>query len=109
MKEVVAGLEGRTDKLYSDGLHVAGERYVLTKADDNRNLYARKVGPKMFHVVSFWEPLISYFFHVMKPHNCLQTLVIQTNAATTGKGRRCYCQDYTSYSHCSLRRWNDCW
>ena len=42
MQEVVAGLSGKTDKLYAEGLHVGGERYVLTKAED-RSLYARKV------------------------------------------------------------------
>lgn len=42
MQEVVAGLSGKVDKLYAEGLHVAGERYVLTKAED-RSLYARKV------------------------------------------------------------------
>lgn len=42
IKEVIAGLSGSVDKLYAEGLHVAGERYVLTKAED-RSLYARKV------------------------------------------------------------------
>jgi len=42
MQEVVAGLGGKVDKLYAEGLHVGGERYVLTKAED-RSLYARKV------------------------------------------------------------------
>jgi hypothetical protein len=42
MQEVVTGLNGQTDKLFSDGLHVGGERFVLTKAED-RSLYARKV------------------------------------------------------------------
>jgi len=46
MQEVVAGLSGKPDKLYAEGLHVAGERYVLTKAED-RSLYARKVGPSL--------------------------------------------------------------
>jgi profilin len=41
MKEIVAGLK-TPDGLYSNGLHVAGERFVLTKAED-RSLYARKV------------------------------------------------------------------
>jgi hypothetical protein len=41
MKEVVAGLS-KPDNLYANGLHVAGERFVLTKAED-RSLYARKV------------------------------------------------------------------
>lgn len=40
---MITGLGGKPDKLYADGLHVAGERYVLTKAED-RSLYARKVG-----------------------------------------------------------------
>ncbi len=43
MKEILTGLSGNVDKLYSDGLHVGGVRYVLTKAED-RSLYARKVG-----------------------------------------------------------------
>jgi profilin len=43
MQEVITGLGGKPDKLYADGLHVAGERYVLTKVED-RSLYARKVG-----------------------------------------------------------------
>jgi len=42
MQEVVTGLSGKPDKLYAEGLHIAGERYVLTKAED-RSLYARKV------------------------------------------------------------------
>ena len=42
MQEIVSGLSGKADKLYAEGLHVAGERYVLTKAED-RSLYARKV------------------------------------------------------------------
>jgi profilin len=41
MTEVVAGLT-KPDDLYANGLHVAGDRYVLTKAED-RSLYARKV------------------------------------------------------------------
>jgi hypothetical protein len=40
---VISGLSGKPEKLFADGLHVAGERYVLTKAED-RSLYARKVG-----------------------------------------------------------------
>lgn len=47
MQEVVAGLSGKLDKLYAEGLHVAGERYVLTKAEE-RSLYARKVDPSNF-------------------------------------------------------------
>lgn len=38
----MTGLAGNVDKLYSDGLHVGGDRFVLTKAEE-RSLYARKV------------------------------------------------------------------
>jgi len=41
MQEVVAGLSGKPDNLYSNGLHVAGQKYVLNKVDE-RSLYARK-------------------------------------------------------------------
>jgi profilin len=47
IQEVITGLSGKPDKLYADGFHVAGERYVLTKAED-RSLYARKVGFYIF-------------------------------------------------------------
>jgi hypothetical protein len=50
MKEVVAGLSGSVDKLYAEGLHVGGERYVLTKAED-RSLYARKVKNSHFNML----------------------------------------------------------
>lgn len=42
MQEIVTGLKGSYDKLYAEGLHIAGEKFVLTKAED-RSLYARKV------------------------------------------------------------------
>merc|ERR1711964_699627 len=42
MKEIINGLSGKVDALYAEGLHVGGERYVLTKAED-RSLYARNV------------------------------------------------------------------
>ncbi|QSZ30955.1 hypothetical protein DSL72_000514 [Monilinia vaccinii-corymbosi] len=43
MAEVVKGLNGNHDDLYANGLHIAGERYVLTKVEDeNKVLYARK-------------------------------------------------------------------
>ena len=43
MAEVVKGLNGKHDDLYANGLHIAGERYVLTKVEDeNKVLYARK-------------------------------------------------------------------
>ncbi|CAD6447738.1 64da30ea-0b9d-4c66-b081-00d299568fc3 [Sclerotinia trifoliorum] len=43
MLEVKKGLDGKTDDLYANGFHLAGERYVLTKVDeDTKVLYARK-------------------------------------------------------------------
>lgn len=42
MKEVVSALSGQVDKLYAEGLHVASERYVVTKAE-GRSVYGRKV------------------------------------------------------------------
>ncbi|KAM3087626.1 profilin [Clarireedia jacksonii] len=43
MAEVVKGLSGQQDGLYANGLHLAGEKYILTKVEeDNKVLYARK-------------------------------------------------------------------
>jgi len=43
MTEIVNGLKGQTDNLYANGLHLCGEKYVLTKVEeDNKVLYARK-------------------------------------------------------------------
>lgn len=56
MQEVVTGLGGNPDKLYSDGLHVGGERFVLTKAED-RSLYARKVGTTSQLDICLWCPV----------------------------------------------------
>ncbi|PQE17941.1 profilin protein [Rutstroemia sp. NJR-2017a WRK4] len=43
MKEVANGLAGKTDPLYANGLHIAGEKYILTKVEeDSKVLYARK-------------------------------------------------------------------
>lgn len=55
MKEVLAGLYGKPDKLYAEGLHIAGERYVLTKVEE-RSLYARKVGYLLELVPIFTHP-----------------------------------------------------
>jgi len=43
MKIVVAALAGgqAAEKLWSEGLHIAGERYVITKAE-GRSIYGRK-------------------------------------------------------------------
>lgn len=44
LKVIVAALAGgaAVDKLWTDGLHVAGDRFVVTKAE-GRSIYGRKV------------------------------------------------------------------
>jgi hypothetical protein len=54
MTEIVNGLKGQTDNLYANGLHLGGEKYVLTKAEeDGKVLYARKVCSATFSMISF--------------------------------------------------------
>ncbi|PSS12329.1 hypothetical protein M430DRAFT_60587 [Amorphotheca resinae ATCC 22711] len=72
MQEVVTGLSGKPEKLYSDGLHIAGERYVLTKAED-RSLYARKGREGVVIVKTTQAILIAHYADGM----------IAGNAATT--------------------------
>ncbi|CAG8958462.1 hypothetical protein HYALB_00001405 [Hymenoscyphus albidus] len=72
MKEVVAGLSGKTDNLYANGLHIAGQRYVLTKAED-RSLYARKGREGVVIVKSTQAILVAHYGEAM----------IAGNAATT--------------------------
>jgi len=60
MQEVVTGLSGNVDKLYAEGFHIAGEKYVLTKAED-RSLYARKVGfTILYRVLCIWSNADNY-------------------------------------------------
>lgn len=44
MKTLVAALAGgaAADALWTDGIHIAGERFVVTKAE-GRSIYGRKV------------------------------------------------------------------
>lgn len=39
---IVTGNQAAIDKAYAEGIHVAGERFVLTKTDEG-SVYARKV------------------------------------------------------------------
>lgn len=39
---LVTGEQAAIDKAFAEGLHIAGERYVLAKAEDG-SVYARKV------------------------------------------------------------------
>jgi len=73
IQEVVAGLSGKLDKLYSEGLHVAGERYVLTKAED-RSLYARKGRDGVVIVKTKMAILIGHYNETMMAGNCATTV-----------------------------------
>jgi profilin len=44
METIVAALGGgaATDKIWGEGVHIIGEKYVVTKAED-RSIYGRKV------------------------------------------------------------------
>jgi hypothetical protein len=86
MQEVVAGLSGKVDNLYSNGLHVAGQKYVLNKVDE-RSLYARKVRPE---------------------NTATQLPARDMLTGNTGKGRNRHRQDHTSDPHRPLRREYDC-
>ena len=79
MKEVVAALAGGSaiDKARAEGLHVAGERYVVFRAE-GRSIYGRKV----------WQQ--TPFSRIP----CLEN---------TGQGGDCHLQDHTGHSCCPLR------
>lgn len=42
LASIVTGDQAAIDKAFAEGLHIAGERYVLAKAEDG-SVYARKV------------------------------------------------------------------
>jgi hypothetical protein len=65
-KTLVAALAGgaAAEKLWTDGLHIAGERYVVTKAE-GRSIYGRKV--RNF-------PLIWTYLWMRKPPMTKETL-----------------------------------
>jgi len=73
MQEIVSGLSGKADKLYAEGLHVAGERYVLTKAED-RSLYARKGREGVVIVKTTQAILIAHYGDGMIAGNSAQTV-----------------------------------
>jgi len=73
IKEVITGLGGKPDKLYEDGLHVAGERYVLTKAE-GRSLYARKGREGVVIVKTTLAILIAHYKDGMVAGNTATTV-----------------------------------
>lgn len=56
MTNIVAALGGgaAADKLWTDGLHVAGERYVVFKVED-RSIYGRKVSFPFPPFAALWS------------------------------------------------------
>jgi len=72
MQIIVAGLNGNTDKLWADGTHIAGEKYVTTKAED-RSIYGRKGRDGIVIVKTKQAILIGHYVDPM----------IAGNAATT--------------------------
>lgn len=40
--EIASGKQAAIDKAYGEGIHIAGERFVVAKIDDG-SVYARKV------------------------------------------------------------------
>ncbi|PBP17122.1 hypothetical protein BUE80_DR012156 [Diplocarpon rosae] len=73
IKEILAGLSGAVDKLYAEGLHVAGERYVLTNAED-RSLYARKGREGVVIVKTKQAILIAHYGETMIAGNSATTV-----------------------------------
>lgn len=50
--EIVTGAAGAADKAFADGLHVAGERFVMARAEEG-TIYARKVSRPHGHRSQF--------------------------------------------------------
>ncbi|KAN0106208.1 putative profilin [Hyaloscypha variabilis] len=73
IQEVISGLSGKPDKLYSEGLHVAGERFVLTKCED-RSLYARKGREGVVIVKTKMAILIAHYKDGMVAGNTATTV-----------------------------------
>lgn len=43
LADIAKGESAAVDKAHAEGIHVAGERFVVTRIDDG-NIYARQVG-----------------------------------------------------------------
>jgi len=73
IQEVITGLSGKLDKLYAEGLHVAGEKYVLNKAED-RSLYGRKGREGIVIVKTKMAILIAHYKDGMVAGNTATTV-----------------------------------
>lgn len=43
LADITKGVSAAVDKAHAEGIHVAGERFVVTRIDEG-NIYARQVG-----------------------------------------------------------------
>ena len=53
ISSIVGGDSAAKDKAFADGLHVAGERFVLTRAED-RSIYARSVRDSVVNTYKYY-------------------------------------------------------
>lgn len=73
LKGIISGFKD-ADPLWQNGLHIAGERYVLTKAEDSKRLYARKGRDGVVIVKTAQAILISHYNEHMQAGNCATTV-----------------------------------
>jgi len=74
MKEVISGLAGKTDSLYSAGLHVGGIKYFLTKAEEGRSLYGRHGKDGIVIVKTTQAILLGHYDEAMIAGNAASTV-----------------------------------
>lgn len=83
-------------KIQSTGLHIAGEKYIVLKADDT-SLYGKKVSK----IPSYERRLSLYGAEISRANTRFR--------ANIGQGRRYYRQDKTSAPHHALSRDRSGW
>lgn len=69
MKEVVGCLSGRkesTDKAFAEGLHLAGEKYIVTIDDEAKVIAGRKVCLAYRDVIRCWTGLEVIYAYTMQ-------------------------------------------
>jgi len=75
IKEIVTGLAGNTDGLYSNGIHVAGVRYVLTNVgDEGKTLQCRKDKDGLIITKTVQAIIIAHYNETMLAGNTSTTV-----------------------------------
>ncbi|KAI1461945.1 profilin [Annulohypoxylon moriforme] len=69
---IISNTSGAVDKAYADGVHVAGERYVLTRAED-RSIYARQGRTGIIAVKTKQAILVGHHGETQQAGNATQT------------------------------------